>query len=88
MSSDRRHKNKNIKKEYELEYVAEDVGNHITNLRTAAKMTRYQLALCTGLKESVIMRIEKGICEPKLNTLFRIINGLDMKPADFWKVFN
>ena len=79
---------KNIKKEFDLKYDAKDIGIHITKLRKAAKMTRYQLALCTSLKESVIMRIEKGICEPKLNTLLKIIDGLDMLPAAFWQTFN
>ena len=78
---------KNIKKEFDLPYDARDISIHITGLRKAEKMTRYQLAMCAQLKESVIMRIEKGICEPKLNTLLKIIGGLDISMADFFRNF-
>jgi hypothetical protein len=34
------------------------------------------------------MRIEKGEREPRLNTVFKIIDGLNMRPAEFFMAFN
>jgi hypothetical protein len=34
------------------------------------------------------MRIEKGVSSPVLDTLLKIIDGLDLTPAKFWQKFN
>ena len=77
-----------VKEEFGLKYDARDIGAHIHKLRLAQKMSQYQLARCAGIGESVLMHTEKGSREPRLNTLLKIIDGLDMLPADFWAAFN
>jgi transcriptional regulator with XRE-family HTH domain len=84
MSSSKR----GVKEEFGLKYDARDIGIHIHKLRIAQKMSQYQLAHCSGVSESVLMHVEKGLREPRLNTLLKIIDGLDMLPADFWAAFN
>jgi transcriptional regulator with XRE-family HTH domain len=76
-----------LKAELGLKYDALDVGIYLKKLRLARDLSIYQLAYKAGLRESVIMRIEKGQREPRLNTLFKILDGLNMSPAEFWKVF-
>ncbi|MDR1997836.1 MAG: helix-turn-helix domain-containing protein [Candidatus Margulisbacteria bacterium] len=81
-------KDSNIKTEFGLKFDAKDIGRHITKLRMQQKMTRYRLALCSGIRESVLMQTEKGAREPRLNTVLKIIAGLDLTIADFFSRFN
>ena len=48
----------------------------------------YKLSLNSGISNSVLMRVEKGEREPKINTLMKIIEGLEMSPSEFFKNFN
>jgi transcriptional regulator with XRE-family HTH domain len=84
MSSD----NVNIKNDFGLPYDAKDIGKYINKLRRERKLSMYQLALDSGVTRAVLMRIEKGEREPRLNTVFKIIDGLNMRPAEFFTVFN
>jgi transcriptional regulator with XRE-family HTH domain len=77
-----------VSTENELDYDAKAVGKYITKLRRAKKISMYQLALDSGISRSVLLHTEKGKREPRLNTVFRIIDGLEMRPADFFKVFD
>lgn len=47
----------------------------------------YKLSLNSGISNSVLLRVEKGEREPKVNTLLKIIDGLDISPAEFFKDF-
>ena len=69
----------------ELDYDAKYVGRYITKLRQARNMSMYELALNAGISRAVLMRTEKGEREPRLNTVFRIIDGLNMRPAEFFR---
>lgn len=71
----------------DLFYTNKDVGKHITKLRRAKGWSMYKLSLNSGISNSVLMRVEKGEREPKINTLLRIIDGLEQSPADFFKSF-
>ena len=71
----------------DLPYDAKTVGVYITKLRLAKKLSMYQLALDSGISRAVLKRTEDGEREPRLNTLLRIIDGLDMRPAEFFKPF-
>ena len=71
----------------DLEYDSIAIGKHITALRKAKKLSMYQLALDAGISRTVLMHTEKGEREPRINTLLKIIDGLDMKPAEFFKPF-
>jgi len=69
----------------ELQYTGLDIGKRISKLRKAKGLSMYRLSLNSGISNSVLMRIEKGEREPKLNTLLKIIDGLEMSPAEFFK---
>jgi transcriptional regulator with XRE-family HTH domain len=77
-----------VSTENDLDYDAKAVGKYITKLRRAKKLSMYQLALNSGISRSVLLHAEKGAREPRLNTVFRIIDGLNMRPAEFFKAFN
>jgi transcriptional regulator with XRE-family HTH domain len=70
-----------------LKYTNKDVISRIRKLRKNKKMSMYLLALNSGLNNTVIQRVEKGEREPKITTLFKIIDGLEISVADFFKVF-
>ena len=71
----------------ELTWANTDIGTHITTLRKAKGWSSYKLALNSGVSNSVLTRIEKGEREPKINTLLRIIEGLELNPAAFFSRF-
>ena len=71
----------------DLIYTCIDIGKYITRLRKAKDMSMYKLSLNSGISNSVLMRVEKGHREPKTNTLLRIIDGLGLSPAEFFKPF-
>ena len=48
----------------------------------------HRLAYEACVDATVLMRVEKGERVPMLDTLLKIIDGLNMLPADFFKVFN
>ncbi|MFA5839853.1 MAG: helix-turn-helix transcriptional regulator [Candidatus Margulisiibacteriota bacterium] len=64
-----------------------EIGKHIAKLRKALGWSMYQLALNSGISNSVLMRVEKGLREPKVNTLMKIIDGLELTPAEFFRGF-
>ncbi len=72
----------------ELKYSNVENGKRITKLRKAKGLSMYALSLNSGISNSVLMRIEKGEREPKINTLLKIIDGLEISPADFFAPFN
>lgn len=71
----------------ELKYTNIQIGKRITRIRKSKGLSMYKLSLNSGISNSVLMRIEKGEREPKVNTLLKIINGLEMSPADFFTDF-
>lgn len=71
----------------DLKYTNIDIGKKITKLRKAKGFSMYKLSLNSGISNSVLMRIEKGEREPKINTLLKIIEGLEISPAEFFKDF-
>jgi transcriptional regulator with XRE-family HTH domain len=71
----------------ELKYTNIEIGKRITQLRKSKRLSMYKLSLNSGISNSVLMRIEKGEREPKVNTLLKIVNGLEMSPADFFANF-
>ena len=76
-----------FKKEFDLRYDAVDVGRYITVLRKKQNLSVCQLALRSGIKDPVLLRVEKGEREPRLNTLLKIIRGLEMSVAEFFRIY-
>jgi len=71
----------------DLKYTNIEIGKHVTKLRKSKGFSMYKLSLESGISNSVLMRIEKGEREPKINTLLKIINGLDISPSEYFRHF-
>ena len=52
-----------------------DAGTLIRDARTSAGLTQAELAVRTGTKQSVVSRWERGLDEPRLDTLARILQA-------------
>ncbi|HAN21178.1 MAG TPA: hypothetical protein DCP51_05825 [Clostridiales bacterium] len=70
-----------------LKYSNTDIGKHIVELRKLRNISAYKLSLDSCISNSVLIRIEKGEREAKINTLLKIIEGLGISPAEFFKDF-
>ena len=53
------------------------VADAVAEARSKVGLTQAQLAAATGIDQSDISRIERGIGNPSINTLSRIANALD-----------
>jgi transcriptional regulator with XRE-family HTH domain len=47
-------------------------------------MSQEALGQASGITSSEISRIERGVREPRLVTIFRLARGLDMTPAELF----
>ncbi|MET1172384.1 helix-turn-helix domain-containing protein [Paenibacillus amylolyticus] len=63
----------------------EDVGNRIRELRKAKGWTQEQLAEAAGLHYSYIGGVERGDRNISLETLEKIINGLQVAAEEIFK---
>lgn len=57
------------------------VGANVRRLRKARNLTQEDLAWRADLNLSVIGRLERGLHDPRLDTLTAIARGLDVKPT-------
>lgn len=57
----------------ELEYQIQDM---LVKARTASKLTQNELSRLSGIRQSNISRIEKGISIPKLETLYILAKAM------------
>ena len=62
--------------ETELEYQIKEM---LVAARIEKKMTQQELSQKSGVRQSTISRIEKGVCVPTLNTLNELAKGLGKK---------
>ena len=53
------------------------IGTKIRTLREAAGITRYRLAMTTGLQQSTIARIEELRFEPRYDNAEKILDALE-----------
>jgi transcriptional regulator with XRE-family HTH domain len=77
-----------LKKDLGLKYDTKDVGKRIRELRQKKKWSMHRLSYKACVDATVLMRIEKGERVPMLDTLLKIIDGLEMRPAEFFRTFN
>ena len=68
----------------ELKYNNIEIGRLLKSLREEKGYSTYRLAIESGVSSGVIVRVEKGEREPKINTLLRILNGLEITPSKFF----
>lgn len=70
--------NPDFAKEYEKQRGERELIKEIVRARNAAGVTQAQLAKKSGLRQSNISRIENGSSSPRIETLQKIADGLDM----------
>lgn len=60
------------------------VCRNIFLLRKAAKMTQEELAKKSGLSTTYISRLERGVCDPTLETVYKIADSLAVPVTVFF----
>ena len=55
-----------------------EFGKHVKSLRKSKRLTLTSLCYKNGLEPSTISRIEKGLVEPKLLTIMKLANALEV----------
>jgi HTH-type transcriptional regulator/antitoxin HipB len=56
-----------------------NIGQAIRNGRRARKLTQKQLAECSGVWQETISKIENGVGDTKLETVFSLLAALDLE---------
>ncbi len=59
--------------------VALKVANTVVNARAKAGLSQSELAALTGIDQSDISKIERGVANPSINTLNRLAKALEME---------
>ncbi|WP_205746095.1 MULTISPECIES: helix-turn-helix domain-containing protein [Dyella] len=57
-------------------------GEVLTRYRTRAEITQEELALRADLDRTFVSRLERGIRQPTITTLFAVAQALDVHAAD------
>ena len=60
------------------------VGNRITQLRQERGLTLEKLAYGSGISKGGLSEIERGLKEPRLSTLVKLCETLDISLKDFF----
>lgn len=74
-----------------------DIGNAIRTARRQKKLTQAQLSVASGIWQDTISKIERGVGDPKLETVFALLAALALelnvsdrsqgKPDDLENIF-
>lgn len=60
------------------------IGERITALREEKNLTLEKLAYGSGISKGGLSEIERGMKEPRLSTLFKICETLEISIKDFF----
>ncbi len=58
------------------------VGKNLKELRTRAALTQAELAEKAGLTTAAVARIERDEAEPRMTTIRKLADALDVKPVE------
>jgi len=72
----------------EISHAGELLGERIRDLRKKRGLTQIDLAERTGLPQSHVSEVERGMSLPNVVTLLRLAIALDCKVTDLVSVFN
>ncbi len=67
-----------------MEEAIAHLGKRLKYLRRLKNLTQAQLAERVGLSVNYISQIETGVANPKVKTLFRLAQGLDVEIKDLF----
>ena len=73
-------------KDEKTKLFAETIGKIVKELRLAKNYSINKLAHCYGLDVGNTSRIEKGVIEVKLVTLWKIAEALEISPSNLLKL--
>jgi transcriptional regulator with XRE-family HTH domain len=71
--------------DYEKGSAMETIGERLRGVRKAQKVTQIELASRTGIAHSTLVRIERGQAKPKLETVRKLAETLEVDPG--WLTF-
>lgn len=72
-------KDPEIRKAYEDAKNEMDIGISLAEIRKKRKLTQTQVAAILGTSDAQIIRLEKGMANPRLKTLRKIANALGLR---------
>ena len=67
---------------YYTQKIREEIGFNIQKARKAKKLTQVEVAESAGLNPNYYGKIERGIVNPSLEKLYRIIKSLNVRSSD------
>lgn len=71
----------------EIFYNVGHIAKKIIQIMQEKKLTAYQLSLTSGVDRAALSRILKGNSGLTVTTLFKILDGLEISPENFFKGF-
>lgn len=57
---------------------------NVGRLRKRRKLTQEQLGWAAGMHQTAVARIESGERKPTLDTIFKLAQGLEVRPAELF----
>jgi len=60
-------------------------GKNLKRLRKKAGFTQEDFARVTGFTEQYVSEVERGVANPKLESIFRLAQGLEVHPAELFR---
>lgn len=64
--------------------IKQEVGQNISKIRKQKKLKQADIAESAGLNASYYGKIERGIVNPSLEKIYRIIKALGVKSSDIF----
>lgn len=71
-----------------MKYLISDIGENIKRIRKQKGMTQTKLADLAEMKQQQLYQYEKGIREPRIETLVRIANALNVELSEIANISN
>lgn len=62
--------------------IKKDLGKNIAKIRKNKKLKQADIAVDAGLNASYFGKIERGLVNPSLEKIYRIIKALNIKSSD------
>ncbi len=62
-----------------LARASRDIGTAIRNTRRQRKLTQARLSQLSGVWQDTISKVERGVGDPKLETIFALLAALDLE---------
>ena len=69
---------------YYTSAIKKEIGEKIKKARKQKKLEQVDVAAIAGINRSYYGRIEKGLANPTIEKLYKIIKTLDLKSSDIF----